>query len=233
MLLTKTRQPFHSITLAETSPQRIARALAHNSCRLSMPECGHLMEIITYSTTFALPEMFPVKVLGSLFKSPSVSLYHRRELPQVSFLSWQTCVCHDKSMLVETKKNCRNKHIYMFVTTKLMLVAAPASDTLDEILNLGPLCVMHGRNLHAHVKDPTIHVKSLVDYGNNMKITQENSMTIMVKSMTTGHQGRRPDECTQFWITKWVRSCIGPTEWVCRDGRSFLWHQSCHNQLAL
>ena len=70
----------------------------------------------------------------------------------------------------------------MFVTTKMMLVAAPASDTLDEILNLGPLCVMHGRNLHA-----TIHVKSLVDYGNNMKITQENSMTIMVKSMTTGH----------------------------------------------
>ena len=185
MLLTKTRQPFRSITLAETSPQGIARALAHNSCRLSMPECGHLMEIITYSTTFALPQ--------------DVSSQSSGQPLQKSFgIIGRSChkyhFCRDKRAFVTTKvcllrqqQNCRNKHIYMFVTTKMMLVAAPASDTLDEILNLGPLCVMHGRNLHAHVKDPTIHVKSLVDYGNNMKITQENSMTIMVKSMTTGH----------------------------------------------
>ena len=58
----------------------------------------------------------------------------------------------------------------MFVATKMMLVAAPANGTLDEIINLGPLCVMHGKRLHAHVKDPTVHVKSLVDYGNK-KIT--------------------------------------------------------------
>ena len=45
-----------------------------------------------------------------------VRLYHWQELPQVSFLSWQIHVCHDKTHLLSWQKyTCSNK---TFVTTK-------------------------------------------------------------------------------------------------------------------
>ena len=58
-------------------------------------------------------------------------VYHWRKLPQVSFLSRQTRVCRDKSMLEATKllsrqNVCHNK--YLFVAIKMILVAAPAND---------------------------------------------------------------------------------------------------------
>ena len=43
--------------------------------------------------------------------------HHWQELPQVSFLSRQTRICHDK---------------HVFVATKIILVAAPANDTREE-----------------------------------------------------------------------------------------------------
>ena len=51
--------------------------------------------------------------------------YHWRELPQVSFLSWQTHVCHDKHVFITTKHIfCHNKSVLVtktFVATKLCL----------------------------------------------------------------------------------------------------------------
>ena len=45
---------------------------------------------------------------------------HQQELPQVSLLSGQTHVCHDKTHLLTKDKT--------FVMTKMVLVAAPAND---------------------------------------------------------------------------------------------------------
>ena len=90
----------------------------------------------------------------------SHATYHWRELPKVSFLSRQTCVCRNrtvfcrvKSMLVATNTYaCRDKHNFVatkvfsrqayfcrderrvfvglcFVATKMILVAAPATDS--------------------------------------------------------------------------------------------------------
>ena len=69
-----------------------------------------------------------------------LSQYQWRELPQVSFLSRQTRVCRDKSKLLLTKIFCCDKYHFVatskllsrqkmgFVATKMILVAAPASD---------------------------------------------------------------------------------------------------------
>ena len=64
--------------------------------------------------------------------------YHRRERPQVSFLSRQKYACRDKSMLVETKvclsrqNFCRDKNVFVETNTcfetKMTLVVAPAND---------------------------------------------------------------------------------------------------------
>ena len=66
---------------------------------------------------------------------------HRWELPHVSFLSWQTCACHRKTHLLLQHNFCRDKHLSWqvlslyrdetFVMTKMILVAAAASDTLQ------------------------------------------------------------------------------------------------------
>ena len=112
MLLNKTPQPFCGITLAGASPQRIARALAHNSCRLSMPECGHLKEIITYSTTFALPQDVSSQSCGQpLQKSFGTDI--AGSCHKYNF-------CHDKTrLLLRQKYACRNK---TFVTTNTFVV---------------------------------------------------------------------------------------------------------------
>ena len=78
----------------------------------------------------------------------SFQLYHWREMPQVSFLSQQKFCREDKTRLLPQQKYacrdktfvatkdffCRNKHVFVatsdktFVATKMILVAAPASD---------------------------------------------------------------------------------------------------------
>lgn len=130
MPLNRTLQPFRSITLAETSPQRIARALAHNSCRLSMPERGHLMEIITYSTTFALPQDVSSQSSGQPLQKSFVIIgesCHKHHF------------CPDKHVLVTTKvcllrqKKCRNKHVYVFVMTKMM----PVTPVMSQPVSIG------------------------------------------------------------------------------------------------
>ena len=81
-----------------------------------------------------------------------IHFYHWRELPQVSFLLWQTRVCRDKTrLLLWQKYACRDKLLSWqayfcrnivatnsshgcrdktCVMTKMILVAAPADDTL-------------------------------------------------------------------------------------------------------
>ena len=55
--------------------------------------------------------------------------YHWQELTQVSFLSRQTRICRDKFEFVATKHVfCRDKSIM----TKMILVAAPATDSKRE-----------------------------------------------------------------------------------------------------
>ena len=66
------------------------------------------------------------------------TLYHWRELPQISFLprhlSRQTPVCGDKYVFVRTKHIiCRDKSMFVAtnISTKMMLVTAPANDNFE------------------------------------------------------------------------------------------------------
>ena len=49
------------------------------------------------------------------------------------FLSWQAYFCHDKRHVLSRQTHvCRNKYVFVvktFVTTKMILVAAPADDS--------------------------------------------------------------------------------------------------------
>ena len=81
---------------------------------------------------------------------------HWQELPQVSFLSRQK-FCHDKHTFVMTKVMfCRNKHMFVvtntFVTTKIILVAAPTNDSTQakKLSNLTEWGVEH--NLDYFIK---------------------------------------------------------------------------------
>ena len=80
----------------------------------------------------------------------STAAYHWREMPQVSFLSWQN-FCHDKITFVATEYFCHDKTFvmtyichdksfvatkdvffcdkHMFVMTKMIHVAAPTNDS--------------------------------------------------------------------------------------------------------
>ena len=78
---------------------------------LWLPHYFFSLTMATVNTLFGLSVILPVNV------------YHWQELPQVSFLSWQTRVtkhifCCNKSVLF-VKKNCGDK--IMFVVTKLLL----------------------------------------------------------------------------------------------------------------